>query len=162
MIIVFLQKFKKMLNNVKDEGAKNALLNQLERINAHLEKRNTRYLTGDSLCCFDCELMTRIQHIRVGGKCCTLSSKPSLSFHWITFYFCRKILCRLRDSLKSCLSLALHLFHVQPGCFLSKLSGRSRHHKSLQTNSSCENIQARRIRTANVHSFNTGIMSWKF
>ncbi|CAB0029705.1 unnamed protein product [Trichogramma brassicae] len=28
----------------------------------------TRFLTGDTMCCFDCELMPRLQHIRVAGK----------------------------------------------------------------------------------------------
>lgn len=27
-----------------------------------------RFLTGDTMCCFDCELMPRLQHIRVAGK----------------------------------------------------------------------------------------------
>ena len=28
----------------------------------------TRFLTGDTLCCFDCELMPKLQHIRVAGR----------------------------------------------------------------------------------------------
>ena len=84
-----------MLNNVNDDGAKTALLNQLERINAHLEKRNTRYLTGDSLCCFDCELMTRLQHIRVGGNYDYFLIPTVTSISNFIFSFClnRKILC---------------------------------------------------------------------
>ena len=26
-----------------------------------------RFLTGDTMCCFDCELMPKLQHIRVAG-----------------------------------------------------------------------------------------------
>ena len=45
----------------KDENSKKALLNQLSNINKHLEKRGTRFLTGDTMCCFDTELMPRLQ-----------------------------------------------------------------------------------------------------
>jgi len=60
-------KFKLMLLK-KDETSKNALLSQLSKIDEHLAKRGNRFLTGDTLCCFDCELMPRLQHIRVAGK----------------------------------------------------------------------------------------------
>lgn len=52
----------------KDEAKNNALLAHLKKINDHLANRNTRFLTGDTMCCFDCELMPRLQHIRVAGK----------------------------------------------------------------------------------------------
>ncbi|MDE5061016.1 hypothetical protein OZD67_02635 [Wolbachia endosymbiont of Drosophila nikananu] len=52
----------------KDEAKNNALLTHLRKINDHLAARNTRFLTGDTMCCFDCELMPRLQHIRVAGK----------------------------------------------------------------------------------------------
>lgn len=60
-------KFKIMLQKM-DDASKQTFTNQLKKIEQHLEKRKTRYLTGDTLCCFDCELMTRLQHIRVAGK----------------------------------------------------------------------------------------------
>ncbi|XP_055926516.1 chloride intracellular channel exc-4-like [Argiope bruennichi] len=60
-------KFKLMLTR-RDEQAKRALLNQLRNIDAHLEKKQGRFLTGDTMCCFDCELMPRLQHIRIAGK----------------------------------------------------------------------------------------------
>ncbi|XP_057364948.1 chloride intracellular channel Clic-like [Daphnia carinata] len=60
-------KFKLMLLK-KEEASKNALLSQLRKIDEHLGKRGNRFLTGDTLCCFDCELMPRLQHIRVAGK----------------------------------------------------------------------------------------------
>jgi hypothetical protein len=60
-------KFKLMLLK-KDDSSKNALLSQLNKIDEHLGKRGNRFLTGDTLCCFDCELMPRLQHIRVAGK----------------------------------------------------------------------------------------------
>ncbi|XP_023021707.1 chloride intracellular channel protein 5 [Leptinotarsa decemlineata] len=44
------------------------LLSHLERINDFLAKRGTRFLTGDTMSCFDCELMPRLQHIRIGAK----------------------------------------------------------------------------------------------
>ena len=61
-------KFKLMLTK-KDESSQKALLNQLLNINDHLERRSSsRFLTGDTMCCFDCELMPRLQHIKVAGK----------------------------------------------------------------------------------------------
>lgn len=60
-------KFKLMLTK-KDETSLKALLNQLQNINDHLERRGSRFLTGDTMCCFDCELMPRLQHIKVAGK----------------------------------------------------------------------------------------------
>lgn len=73
----------------KDEIKNNALLSHLKKINDHLAQRKSRFLTGDTMCCFDCELMQdkkqqifyyliltnfylffrpRLQHIRVAGK----------------------------------------------------------------------------------------------
>lgn len=52
----------------KDENKNNALLGHLRKINEHLLQRGTRFLTGDTMCCFDCELMPRLQHIRVAAK----------------------------------------------------------------------------------------------
>lgn len=52
----------------KDETKNNSLLGHLTKINDHLAQRATRFLTGDTMCCFDCELMPRLQHIRVAGK----------------------------------------------------------------------------------------------
>lgn len=63
----FYSKFKLMLTR-RDEQSKRALLNQLKNIDAHMAKKEGRFLTGDTMCCFDCELMPRLQHIRVAGK----------------------------------------------------------------------------------------------
>lgn len=63
-------KFKIMLNSPiqqKKEQAKANLLGNLQKINNHLESRDKRFLTGDTMCCFDCELMPKLQHIRVAG-----------------------------------------------------------------------------------------------
>ena len=56
-----------MLMKKEDHAIKN-LLTQLGKIDDHLGKKGTRFLTGDTLCCFDCELMPRLQHIRVAGQ----------------------------------------------------------------------------------------------
>lgn len=58
----------KLLLLKKDDTAVNSLLFHLRKINDHLGKTGTRFLTGDTMCCFDCELMPRLQHIRVAGK----------------------------------------------------------------------------------------------
>lgn len=60
-------KLKLMLLN-KEENKNSSLLGHLKKINDHLAARATRFLTGDTICCFDCELMPRLQHIRVAGK----------------------------------------------------------------------------------------------
>lgn len=60
-------RFKLFLTK-RDDQCKRVLLNQLKRIDSHLGKSEGRFLTGDTLCCFDCELMPRLQHIRVSGK----------------------------------------------------------------------------------------------
>ena len=60
-------KFKLMLTK-KDVASSRSLLTQLGNINQHLAERNSRFLTGSTMCCFDCELMPRLQHIRVAGK----------------------------------------------------------------------------------------------
>lgn len=54
----------------RDDNSKNILMNYLRKINDHLGERGTRFLTGDTMCCFDCELMPKLQHIRVAGKIC--------------------------------------------------------------------------------------------
>lgn len=61
-------KFKLMLLKKDDNSIRN-LLTHLKKIDDHLGVKQTRFLTGDTLCCFDCELMPRLQHIRVAGEC---------------------------------------------------------------------------------------------
>jgi len=60
-------RFKVMLVR-KDEAAKKSVINILKRLDETLAEKGTRFLTGDTLCCFDCELMPKLQHIRVAGK----------------------------------------------------------------------------------------------
>ena len=52
----------------KDESSKANLLSILRKINDHLEEKQSRFLTGETMCCFDCELMPKLQHIRVAGE----------------------------------------------------------------------------------------------
>lgn len=59
-------KFKLMLIK-KDDASKNSLISQLSKISSHLEEKGSRFLTGDTMCCFDCELMPKLQHIRIAG-----------------------------------------------------------------------------------------------
>lgn len=91
-----------------DDHSKQAFENQLKKIEQHLAKRKTRYLTGDTLCCFDCELMTRLQHIRVAGKF-------SISFRYLdpkSVRF-RQVLHRIRNIRVVYLPVAIHVPHVQ-------------------------------------------------
>lgn len=74
----------------KDETKNNALLGHLTKINDHLAQRGTRFLTGDTMCCFDCELMPRLQHIRVAGKYFVDFEIPvSVFFLLVAFIFSR-------------------------------------------------------------------------
>lgn len=66
-----LQKLKLLLLNAKDKDKdpkSSSLMAHLRKIDEHLGRKGTRFLTGDTMCCFDCELMPRLQHIRVAGK----------------------------------------------------------------------------------------------
>merc|ERR1719410_2234204 len=60
-------KFKLMLLK-RDDTSKAALTKTLEKIDELLAIKGTRFLTGDTMCCFDCELMPKLQHIRVAGE----------------------------------------------------------------------------------------------
>lgn len=53
----------------KDDTKTSSLMSHLRKIDEHLSRKDTRFLTGDTMCCFDCELMPRLQHIRVAGTC---------------------------------------------------------------------------------------------
>ncbi|CAB4065626.1 CLIC2 [Lepeophtheirus salmonis] len=59
-------KFKLMLLK-KDDTSKSNLLSHLRKVDEHLSQKGSRFLTGDTICCFDCELMPKLQHIRVAG-----------------------------------------------------------------------------------------------
>lgn len=64
-------KFKMYVTKFESTDTKEAsqpLYSHLERINDFMAKRATRFLTGDTMSCFDCELMPRLQHIRIGAK----------------------------------------------------------------------------------------------
>lgn len=75
-------KFKHMLMK-RDETSKNNLTNTLMRINEMLGSKGTRFLTGDTMCCFDCELMPKLQHIRVAGSFfCDFEIPASLTHLW--------------------------------------------------------------------------------
>jgi hypothetical protein len=60
-------RFKHMLMK-RDENSKKAITNILSKINAMMGQKGTRFLTGDTMCCFDCEFMPKLQHIRVAGR----------------------------------------------------------------------------------------------
>merc|ERR1712013_160096 len=75
-------KFKQMLVN-KDDRSRANLEAQLRRIDKHLAEKGKRFLTGDTMCCFDCELMPKLQHIRVAGSFfCDFEIPASLTHLW--------------------------------------------------------------------------------
>jgi len=60
-------KFKHMLMK-RDEASLRSMNVVLTKIDEMLGSKGTRFLTGDTMCCFDCELMPKLQHIRVAGS----------------------------------------------------------------------------------------------
>lgn len=60
-------KFKVLLVK-RDDASRQRVISILESINEELKRRGSRFLTGDTLCCFDTELMPKLQHIRVAGN----------------------------------------------------------------------------------------------
>merc|ERR1711936_1398388 len=60
-------KFKHMLLK-RDDTSKNAMTAILTKVNDMLAEKGSRFLTGETLCCFDCELMPKLQHVRVSGQ----------------------------------------------------------------------------------------------
>merc|ERR1740137_477879 len=75
-------KFKLMLIK-KDVNSKNSLVSQLTKISLHLDGKANRFLTGDTMCCFDCELMPKLQHIRVAGSfLCDFEIPATLTHLW--------------------------------------------------------------------------------
>lgn len=75
-------KFKTMLVK-KDESSVRALTGILRKIDEELGSKGTRFLTGDTMCCFDCELMPKLQHIRVAGSFfCEFEIPADLTHLW--------------------------------------------------------------------------------
>lgn len=115
----------------KDEAKNNALLSHLKKINDQLANRNTRFLTGDTMCCFDCELMPRLQHIRVAGKYFVDFEIPVSTTRSSNIY--SKHLTILYDPLTDPLdgAVALHVSHVPARRIHTIVPGRSGHYQSL-------------------------------
>jgi hypothetical protein len=44
------------------------LLVELKRINDYLDQRGTTFLSGNEMTLIDCDVMPKLQHIRIGGK----------------------------------------------------------------------------------------------
>lgn len=40
----------------------------LKRFDEMLATKGTLFMADDTLCCYDCELMAKLQHIRVAGR----------------------------------------------------------------------------------------------
>ena len=44
------------------------LLLELKRIDEYLENRGTTFLSGNEMTLVDCDVMPKLQHIRIAGK----------------------------------------------------------------------------------------------
>ena len=60
------QKFRAYMKDEKTEPTK--LLQELIRLDRFLESRGTKFLCGDQMTFADCELLPKLQHIRVATK----------------------------------------------------------------------------------------------
>jgi len=75
-------RFKHMLMK-RDDASVRAMTAVLTKIDEMLGLKGTRFLTGDTMCCFDCELMPKLQHIRVAGShFCDYEIPESLTHLW--------------------------------------------------------------------------------
>merc|ERR1712142_328961 len=67
----------------RDDASKNVVLSYLRKLSEMLGSKGTRFLTGDTMCCFDCELMPKLQHIRVAGShFCDYEIPEALTHLW--------------------------------------------------------------------------------
>ncbi|CAK9294518.1 unnamed protein product [Gordionus sp. m RMFG-2023] len=70
-------------NEESEQRAEKSLLYELQTINNHLAHQMTNYLCGDQLSIYDCELMPKLQHIRVAGRAYKKFEIPhALSYLW--------------------------------------------------------------------------------
>ncbi len=44
------------------------LIHELKKINDFLDQRGTKFLSGNEMTLVDCDLMPKIQHVRIAGK----------------------------------------------------------------------------------------------
>jgi hypothetical protein len=44
------------------------LLLELKRLNDFIEQRGTKFLSGNEMTLVDCDLMPKLQHVRIAGK----------------------------------------------------------------------------------------------
>ena len=79
-------KFKVMLLK-RDDQSKKGLLAQLTKIDIYMESNSGgRFLSGSVLCSTDCELMPKLQHIRVAGAfLADFNIPPNLTALWRYF-----------------------------------------------------------------------------
>lgn len=110
----------------KEEKINTSLLGHLRKINDHLAARGTRFLTGDTICCFDCELMPRLQHIRVAAKYFVDFEIPVSHKHKLFFFTFITIVIVFLDSFNSI--VGLHVQYVPVGRIYAIVPGRSRYY----------------------------------
>ena len=66
------QKFNAYLKAVDDsrivDSKEKMLLLELKRLNDFIEQRGTKFLSGNEMTLVDCDLMPKLQHVRIAGK----------------------------------------------------------------------------------------------
>ena len=70
MLFKKIKKFNAYLKAVDQsvQAKERQLLMELKRINDFLEVRGTTFLSGNEMTLIDCDVMPKLQHIRIGGK----------------------------------------------------------------------------------------------
>ncbi|XP_023346721.1 chloride intracellular channel exc-4, partial [Eurytemora carolleeae] len=76
-------KFKHMLMK-RDEHSAKAMTAILVKVDEMLKNKGTRFLTGDTMCCFDCELMPKLRHLQfvLGSFFCDYEIPAKLTHLW--------------------------------------------------------------------------------
>merc|ERR1719328_952883 len=139
-------RFKVMLIK-RDEASKNRVTAILKSIDEELAKKKTRFLTGDTLCCFDTELMPKLQHVRHpqvhrrGARqeedAFSYRRHPVLLRHGADAEAAarpprRQVLPRLRDPARVRAPVALHQGDVPTRRLRTELPRRPGHHPDVQ------------------------------
>ena len=109
----------------RDEASKKSVMTLLQRINDTLASKATRFLTGETLCCFDCELMPKLQHIRVAGKFFVDFHIPEEMTHlwrYIREMYQLDAFTQSCPADQVCISLSDNAPHYIVGCVIQKRS----------------------------------------
>ena len=67
-----MKKFNAYLKAIEStvSSKERLLLLELKRIDEYLERKGTTFLSGNEMTLIDCDVLPKLQHIRIAGKVC--------------------------------------------------------------------------------------------